>query len=115
VPAPSSFDHAAVAFAARQFTDLLGPERRIERIEVTLSGRGPIERLFAVEAALLAQWPQALSRPAHDLVASTGELAPAAEQAALTLRAFSPGGAVVLQRIYDVRPRGRALAGQACD
>jgi hypothetical protein len=119
VPAQPAFDNAAVADAARQFANLLGADRSldgVERIEITLSGRGPIERLFAVEATLLAHWPEALRRPAHDLVSSTGELAPSDEQAALTLRAIGLDGVVVLRRVYDVslegaKPRAASVHG----
>jgi hypothetical protein len=105
MPSPSEFDNAAVAAAARQFAHLLDAETRldgVERIEVTLSGRGSIDRLFALEAALIAQWPQGLRRPAHDLVCDTGELAPSDAQSALTLRALGLDGAVVLRRVYDI-------------
>jgi len=104
VPSPSSFDQTAVAAAARRFADLLAADPRIDsvrRVEVTLCGRGPIERLFAVEAALVAAWPSAVRRPAHDLVSSTGELGPSA---ALTLRAIGPDGGEVLRGVYDLDP-----------
>ncbi|MDR3510586.1 MAG: hypothetical protein P4L73_03050 [Caulobacteraceae bacterium] len=116
MPNPLSFDNAAVASATRQFANRLGADRRfdsVERIEVTLSGRGPIERLFAVEAALLAHWPEGLRRPPHDLVSSTGELSPADEQAGLTLRAFDPEGAVVLREVYDIGAAGKPLKAAA--
>jgi len=104
-PDRSLFDNAAVASAARQFARQLDADAAlagVERIEVTLSGRGPIERLFAVEAQLLAQWPQGLYRPAHDLVSDTGELAAAGQPSDLTLRAIGLDGVVVLRRVYDI-------------
>ena len=86
----------------RRFADLLAVHPRLAavgRIEVTLCGRGPVERLFAIEAALIAAWPSGLRCPAHDLVADTGEMGAAA---GLTLRALSPGGAELLRRVYAV-------------
>jgi hypothetical protein len=101
VPSHPAFDPSAAAAAARRFADLLAadPARAIHRIEVTLTGRGPIERLFALEAALLDAWPDTAPRPAHDLVSSTGEMGPCA---ALTLRAFGQDGAEVLRRNFDL-------------
>lgn len=103
---------AALSRAAQDFARRLGAGRaldRVERIEVTLSGRGPIERLFAVEAALVAHWPADLRRPPRDLVSSTGELARDDEQSGLTLRALGAEGAVVLREVYDLRAWGAAL------
>ena len=105
MPHPSSFDSAALARAARDFAGRLDAERRldsVERIEVTLNGRGPVERLFAVEAALVAHWPASLRRPPQEVVSSTGELSGEDEQAGLTLRALDPQGAVVLREVYDL-------------
>ena len=102
MPSPSAFDPFAAAAAARRFADLLAADpahRAVQRIEVTLTGRGPIERLFALEAALLEAWPDTAPRPAHDLVSSTGEMGPCA---ALILRAFGQDGAEVLRRNYDL-------------
>jgi hypothetical protein len=101
VPRPNAFDQNALA-AVRSFADRLAAHPRGEaasRIEITLCGRGPIERLFAVEAALLAGWPRSLRRPAQDLVSSTGELGPSA---GLTLRAIGDDGAEVLRKTYDI-------------
>jgi len=56
VPSRPAFDPAAIAAAARGFAQLLAAERGLDgigRIEVILCGRGPIERLFMAEAALL--------------------------------------------------------------
>lgn len=105
-------DNAAVAKATRAFARRLGADQAlagVERIEVTLNGRGPIERLFAVEATLLAAWPEGVRRPPHDLVSSTGELAARDERTGLTLRAFDPEGAVVLREVYDVAAQGASL------
>jgi hypothetical protein len=102
MPSPSAFDSSAVAAAARGFAEHLAADPRaasVGRIEVTVCGRGPIERLFAVEAALLEAWPAHLLRPPHEVVSSTGELRAAA---ALTLRALDGDGAEVLRRVYDV-------------
>jgi hypothetical protein len=112
VPSHPAFDPSAVAAAARRFADQLAVHpggRAVQRIEVTLTGRGPIERLFALEAALLDAWPDTAPRPAHDLVSSTGELGPSA---ALTLRAFGRDGAEVLRRNFDLdaAPLKRASA-----
>jgi hypothetical protein len=110
VPSLSCFDHNAVAAAARHFADLLAADPQadeVRRIEVTLTGRGPIERLFALEAALLDAWPDTAPRPAHDLVSSTGELGPSG---ALTLRAFGQDGAEMLRRTFDLEPLKRAPA-----
>ena len=104
MPSLSHFDNAAVAAATRRFAELIAAIPKAEavrRIEVTLTGRGPIERLFALEAALLDCWPDSAPRPAHDLVSSTGELGPSA---ALTLRAFGQDGAEMLRRTFDLEP-----------
>jgi hypothetical protein len=110
VPNLSHFDNAAVAVAACRFADLIAANPKAEavrRIEVTLTGRGPIERLFALEAALLDCWPDSALRPACDLVSSTGELGPSA---ALTLRAFGQDGAEILRRTFDLESLKRAPA-----
>jgi hypothetical protein len=104
------FDADALAAAARQFARLLAADpaaREAARIEVVLCGRGPIERLFVLEAGLIAAWPKGLRRPPHDLVASTGELGPAS---GLTLRALGVGGVVLLRRVYDIEAKPRAAA-----
>jgi hypothetical protein len=102
VPNASLHHQTAVAAAARRFADLLAADPKgagVRRIEVTLCGRGPIERLFDLEAALLAAWPSTAPRPAHDLVSSTGEMGPSA---GLTLRAFGQDGMEVLRRDFDL-------------
>lgn len=101
VPRPNAFDQNALD-AVRSFAGRLAAHPRgsnASRIEITLCGRGPIERLFAVEAALLAGWPRDLRRPSQDLVSSTGELGP---PAGLILRAIGEDGAEVLRRTYDI-------------
>lgn len=113
MPNPHPLDSAALSRAAQDFARRLGAGRdldQVERIEVTLAGRGPIERLFAVEAALVAHWPADLRRPPRDLVSSTGELSREDEQSGLTLRALGAEGAVVLREVYDLgSPLGGAL------
>jgi hypothetical protein len=106
----SPFDAVALADATRQFARQLAAQPGgcdAERIEVTLCGRGPIDRLFALEAGLLAAWPKDVRRPPHDLVADTGELRPAAE---LTLRALGVGGAELLRRDFAVEAKPKAAA-----
>jgi hypothetical protein len=101
VPSSTDVDPAALAAATRRFAHRLAADPRIgtvSRIEVTLCGRGSIERLFAVEAALVAAWPMGKRRPAHDLVSSTGEMGPSA---ALTLRAIGLDGEEVMRGVYD--------------
>ncbi len=108
MPSPN-FDNDALAAATRQFAHLVAAETRahVERIEITLCGRGPVDRLFALEAALSLAWPKNLRQPPYDLVASTGELGPSA---GLTLRAFDAQGGEVLRRAYDVEPKPLAAA-----
>ena len=102
MPSPSPFDPTAVATAVRRFADLLAAEARFDtvgRIQVTLCGRGSIERLFAVEAALVSAWPSALRRPAHELVCDTGEMGAADGSISWAL---GPDGAELLRRVYAV-------------
>ena len=104
------FDDEALAAAASQFARLLAADpaaREAERIEVTLCGRGPIERLFVLEAGLIAAWPKGLRRPPHDLVSSTGELGPSS---GLILRALGADGAELFRRVYDVEAKPRTAA-----
>jgi len=108
MPSPS-FDNDALAAAARQFAGLVAAQAPfgVERIEITLCGRGPIDRLFALEAALSMAWPKTLRQPPYDIVSSTGEIGPSR---GLTLRAFDARGAEVLRRAYDVEPKPVAAA-----
>jgi hypothetical protein len=114
MPSSSPFDPSRVAAAVQRFADLLIADACVEtvgRIQVTLCGRGSIERLFAVEAALISAWPGALRRPAHELVCDTGEMGAAA---GLTFRALGWDGAELLRRVYVVdaanAKRGKAPA-----
>jgi hypothetical protein len=114
MPSPSPFDPATVAAAVRGFADRLAADAKfdtVDRIQITLCDRGSIERLFAVEAALVSAWPSAMRRPAHELVSDTGEMGAAD---GLTFRALGPDGAEVLRRVYAVEAakakRGKAPA-----
>ncbi len=106
VPRPpadqAAFDPSAVAQAARRFADILVADPgvdAVDHIEVTLCGGGPIDRLFAVEAALAAAWPGATRRPAQRLASSTGEHG---ANSRLVLRALGRDGAELLRRVSDL-------------
>jgi hypothetical protein len=105
---PAPFDPAAVAEAARRFSAALEVHpraRAIRRIEATLHGRGPVERLFAVEAVLASAWPRALGGPSAVLVSST-EVVREAET--LILRALDACGAEVLRGGYALAGKPKA-------
>jgi hypothetical protein len=103
----ADFDHDALAAAARQFANLIAEQspRGVERIQITLCGRGPVDRLFALEAALSTAWPKSFRQPPYDIVSNTGELG---VDVGLTLRAFDARGAEVLRCAYDVEPKRAA-------
>lgn len=102
-------DNLAAADALRCFADLIAADARaavVRRIEVTLHGRGPIERLFALEAALAALWPGG----GCVLTFSPARASPPT----LSLRALDHTGAEVVRAAYPVS-EGRAKRAAAVD